>query len=104
MPQKRNASGVDRGGISGKQTERAGGPPRKWNAYAVGLLGAVMAAGAAGYLLRPGASHALSAHAQRALQNSRNFQGRRGPWGLVEYSRIAISMPIEYAPGARSRV
>ena len=99
MPPKRNPSGVDRAGPSGKQSERAGAPARKLNAYALGVLAAVLAAAGAGYLVRPGASHALSAHAQRALQNSRNFQGRRGPWGLIEYSRIAISMPIEYAPG-----
>lgn len=74
--------------------------PKRGRAWIAGALVAGAAAAGSGFMLRPKPSHALSQHAQRALQNNRNFDGRRGPWGMIEYSRIAISMPIEYAPGA----
>jgi hypothetical protein len=35
---------------------------------------------------------------ERAVRNNRSFEGRRGPWGQLQYSRIAISMPDEYVP------
>jgi hypothetical protein len=39
--------------------------------------------------------HAFPKRAERAIQNNRGFDGRRGPWGQFQYSRIAISMPDE---------
>jgi hypothetical protein len=101
MPQKRTSKraggGMDGGDI---QADRKLWRSRKL-VYVLGILGAVGAGAWFGPLIRPGASHAISAskRAQRALQNHRNFDGHAGPWGLIEYNRIAISMPIEYAPG-----
>ena len=50
-------------------------------------------------LLQPRKSQALPARAERAVQNTRASEGRFGPWGRLEYSPIAISIPDDYAPG-----
>jgi hypothetical protein len=49
-------------------------------------------------MVQPRPSHAFPKRAERAIQNHRSFDGRRGPWGQFQYNRIAISMPDEYAP------
>jgi hypothetical protein len=100
MPQKRNGNRA--GGVATRGGEEVSEKPR-WRRtllYAVAIVVAVGAGAGVGALLRPKPSHAVSARAQRAIQNDRNFEGRRGPWGRIEYSRIAISMPIEYTSGA----
>jgi hypothetical protein len=51
-----------------------------------------------GHAFRPGMTHAFPRRAERAIRNNRSFDGRRGPWGQLQYSRIAISMPDQYAP------
>ena len=73
---------------------------RRTTLYVVTILTALAVGTGVGALLRPRPSHAISARVQRALQNHRNFQGHTGPWGLIEYSRIVVSMPLDYAPGA----
>ena len=83
------------------EPEAPGVRRRRRTTLVVATIVAALAAGTGvAALLRPRPSHAISARVQRALQNHRNFQGHRGPWGLIEYSRIAVSMPLDYAPGA----
>jgi hypothetical protein len=75
--------------------EDTAGKPNRTTLYVATIVAALAAGASATALLRPKPSHAISAHVQRALQNHRNFQGHSGPWGLIEYSRIAVSMPLE---------
>jgi hypothetical protein len=65
--------------------------------FAVAMVVAALGGGGVGRLLRPRTSHAVPKRAQRAIENHRNFEGQRGRWGVIEYSRMAISMPLEYA-------
>ena len=101
MRQKRSSNRAG-GGTATSDTDADG---KLWRSrklvYVLAILGAAGAGAWLGPLIRPGASHAISTskRAQRALQNHRNFDGQRGPWGMIEYNRLAISMPLEYAPG-----
>src|SRR5262245_28987170 len=88
------------GGVEEAETARATDYRRRMMPYVVTIVAAAASGAVGTALLRPNRSHAVSKHAQRAIQNRRNFEGRRGPWGVIEYTRIAISMPIEYAPDA----
>jgi hypothetical protein len=95
-PSKRGAGGA---GENNTQQTEAGAVP--WHnrrlVFGLAVVAAALGGGGVGRLLRPKASHAVSKSVQRALEHHRNFEGKRGPWGLIEYSRLAISMPLEYA-------
>lgn len=78
----------------------AGSPFRYRKAVNVVALLAAMGIGAAlGPFARPRKSHALPHRAERAAQNTRLLEGRIGPWGRLEYSPIAISIPDDYVLG-----
>lgn len=65
------------------------------------VIAVVVAAAGGAWLgphLLPGKSLALPRRAERALRNTRALEGRSGPWGRLEYSPIAISIPDDYAP------
>ena len=100
MARKGSSNRADGGAAAKGEADRTDNHPRNRRTIYVVAIAAAMAVGAGvSALLRPRASHAVSARVERVIKNDRNFDGRRGPWGLIEYSRIAVSMPIEYAPG-----
>src|SRR5262245_16042168 len=97
MAHKRSSNRVDSGKGAGVGEKRKGITHRyRTHASVLGVFIAVAVGAWLGPVFRPH-SHAFSKRAERALQNRRSFEGRRGPWGQFQYSRIAISMPEEYA-------
>jgi hypothetical protein len=63
---------------------------------------AVFVAGGVGawitHVFQPRRSYAFTKKAERAIKDQHSFDGRRGPWGELQYSRIAISIPDELVP------
>jgi hypothetical protein len=62
----------------------------------------VVGAAAAGggllvHLFAPARSQAVQPAPGRTANRARTFMGARGPWGQLEYTRIAISVPADYA-------
>ena len=94
MAQRRSSNRVDVGEGAGKRrkgiTHRYRAPVRVLAMFVAAAIGAWL-----GPVFRPRMGHAFPKRAERAIQNNRGFDGRRGPWGQFQYSRIAISMPDE---------
>jgi hypothetical protein len=99
MAQRRgsNSAGTRRGaGSAAKQkdiTRRDRAPVRLVALFVAAIAGAWL-----GHIIQPRTSHAFTDRAQRAILDQRSFDGRRGPWGQLQYRRIAISLPDEYVP------
>lgn len=99
MAQKRRSKRAE----DATDADRTGGVPsrRLVTVNVIALCAAVVTGAWLGPLLRPAKSHALSHRAERAIQKTRVSEGRIGPWGRLEYSRIAISIPDDYAASDR---
>jgi hypothetical protein len=97
MAQRRSTNRVDAGEGTENGKRRNGityrAPLRVLVVFVAAAIGAWL-----GPAFGPGRTHAFTRRAQRATRNNRSFEGRRGPWGQLHYSRIAISMPDEYIP------
>jgi len=91
------AGGVEgeNGSTNGKETPRSRRGVFVWLAVLLAMAGA----GYLGPLTLVRMSHALPKRVERAIDQSRTFDGHHGPWGQLQYRRIAISMPDDYAPG-----
>jgi hypothetical protein len=92
-----DSAGIGKGAGVGKRrrgiTHRYRAPVSVLTVFVAAAVGACF-----GHIVvRPRTSQAFPKRAERAMQNHRNFEGGRGPWGQFQYSRIAIAMPDEYA-------
>jgi hypothetical protein len=87
--------------VAAAETRKVPDPPRAPPRRRFLALAGAAAGGSAvtsWYFLRGSATQAVQPPAQgRAVQQRRTFEGRPGPWGQLIYTRVAISIPAEYA-------